>query len=131
MTAKIMSTTAITVASCFIGKPDIFFRVLCIMLVLDFLTGIMKALKTGTYRSNTFKIGLFKTTGYFISLVAVEQLDIMCKANGMFRNVMISFIVGNEGLSIVENLGVLGVKFPNVITNALANLRTHTSNIDK
>ena len=41
----------------------------------------------------------------------------------MFRTATAFFFIANEGLSIVENVGEMGVKLPAFITGALTKLR--------
>lgn len=36
-------------------------------------------------------------------------------SNGMFRSILITFLVCNEMISIIENLGQIGVPFPTQI----------------
>ena len=41
---------------------------------------------------------------------------------------LIMFFIGNEGISVMENLGIMGVKYPRFIANAFEVLKEQNSN---
>ena len=53
-------------------------------------------------------------------MLAVEQLGLQA---AMFRTGMILYIVATEGISVLENLGILGVPLPGFVAKALEQLR--------
>ena len=54
-------------------------------------------------------------------LVAV-RLDLL--AEGAYaRTAVLLFLIGNEGLSVLENLGLMGAPYPAFLKNALSVLR--------
>jgi len=58
-------------------------------------------------------------------IVAVAaQLDSIINLDGMaLRTVAISYYIANEGFSILENWGALGLPLPKALKDALAKLR--------
>nr|WP_315793065.1 phage holin family protein [Paenibacillus sp. BIC5C1] len=47
------------------------------------------------------------------------------------RDAMLMFIIGTEGISILENMGKLGLPVPKFITSALFKLRGEEDNQDE
>lgn len=60
-------------------------------------------------------------------LLAV-QLDRVMNAEKLCRTAVILFFIGNEGISIVENLGLMGVPMPAIVKNALEALKQKGNN---
>jgi hypothetical protein len=59
----------------------------------------------------------------FLIVIPAAQLDrITGNAAGVFRTSTAFFFITNDGLSIVENVGELDVKFPGFISSALTKL---------
>jgi toxin secretion/phage lysis holin len=51
------------------------------------------------------------------------QLDLLLGLEGFSRTAVILFFCGNEGLSIVENLGIMGVPIPDFIREKFQQLK--------
>ena len=65
-----------------------------------------------------------KKGAIFLIVILAAQLDrITGNAAGVFRTSTAFFFIANDGLSIVENVGEMGVKLPGFLTNALTKLR--------
>ena len=105
--------------------------VLVIFMVADYLLGCACALtgksaKTegGYFLSTVAFMGLLKKgTIMLVVLLAVQLDSAVGGAAPMFQTAAVFFYLANEGLSIVENCGLLGVPVPNVLKNALEALR--------
>jgi toxin secretion/phage lysis holin len=63
-----------------------------------------------------------KVAMLFCVLICV-QLDNVLGTPGVCRTAIMLFFIGNEGLSIVENMGLMGVPLPDYVKNALAMLK--------
>ncbi len=114
--------TAITTT--LLGGWDRALEILLIFIVLDYVTGIGAAMKTKTLKSSIGFEGLLKKGTIFLVVILAAQLDrITGNAAGVFRTATAFFFVGNEGLSVLENVGEMGVKLPSVIRSALEKLR--------
>lgn len=125
MREQISATLAVIVggAAYFVGGFDPLLSVFVTILVLDTLTGMLKAWNSGTYESRLFRKGFIHKIGYIIGILFAVQMDILLGGTGAFRDAVITFFVANEGMSILENLGDMGVSFPAVIQNAIKSLR--------
>lgn len=110
--------------------------VLIIFMVADYLLGCACALtgksaKTegGHFLSSVAFVGLLKKATIMLVVLLAVQLD---KAVGgaapMFQTAAVFFYLANEGLSIVENCGLLGVPVPKALKNALEALRDKGDN---
>lgn len=71
-------------------------------------------------------LGILKKAGILLSIIFASLLDMLVN-DGMpvFRTLMVWLSIGNEGLSIVENLAYLGVNMPVSIKEKLANFAQH------
>lgn len=61
---------------------------------------------------------MIKKVCIIICVIVANMLDYVLKTN-YIRNVVIISFITNEVISIIENLGLIGVKIPKVITNAI------------
>lgn len=114
------------VASYFLGGFDTAISVFATVLIIDTLTGMLKAWNLGEYESKKFRNGFIRKIGYIIGVILTVQLDILVKDNGVLRDIVLTFFIVNEMLSIVENLGAMGVTFPAQITSAIKSLNDKT-----
>ena len=117
-------------ASLYGGWPAMM-NVLMTMMAADYLTGVAcavrgKSPKTGGghFLSSVAFSGLLKKGAILLVVLVAVQLD---RATGtesaMFQTMATFFYIANEGMSIVENCGLLGVPVPGALENALEALR--------
>ena len=112
------------IASTLLGGWDKSLEILLIFIIMDYVTGIAAAFKTKTLKSSVGFEGLMKKGAIFLIVILSAQLDrITGNAAGVFRTSTAFFFIANEGLSVVENVGEMGVKLPGFITGALTKLR--------
>ena len=113
-----------------LGGWDRLLKGLCICMVIDFLTGLIlafifhKSLKTknGCGCSNEIFKGLAKKICILFLVALCVCVDNMTNTH-YIRNTAILFFIGNEGLSIIENTGQMGVPYPEFIKKALEALK--------
>lgn len=119
-----------TVVASMFGGWDYGVQTLLFCMVIDYVTGMIVAgvfqnsAKTGDGGLNS-QVGFAglckKVAGLFLVIIGV-RLDGM--VGGTYtRTAIIFFLVGNEGLSILENLGLMGVEYPEFIAKALSVLQ--------
>jgi len=114
------------------GYPVIFFIVVAL---IDWITGTMKALKSGNWASAVARGGLWHKTGEFISLLVAAGLDILIyciSANlpalginykAFLLPVVSVWYICTELGSILENIGELGAPVPAFLRRAISLLR--------
>ncbi|MCM3705309.1 phage holin family protein [Cytobacillus firmus] len=107
-----------------LGGIDKLLIAFVILMSLDYLTGITAALYTNKVSSkNAFK-GLMKKGAMFTLVIVATQLDIVLGNEGQFiRYAMLMFLIGTEGISLIENLGRLDVKLPKFLSEKFIQLK--------
>lgn len=112
-----------------LGGWDMALEILLIIISLDYLTGVMSAFKTKTVSSSEGYLGLIKKASIFVIIILAAQLDKMTgNTIQLFRNCTAFFFIANDALSILENVGEIGVKLPVFLHNALIKLRDTNNN---
>ena len=108
------------------GGWDSFLKALVMFMVVDYITGMVVALvfhksqktKNGGASSEVGYKGIVKKLCIFLLVALSVRIDEISGTHYM-RNATIFFFLGNEGLSVIENLGLMGVKYPSFIKKAL------------
>lgn len=114
----------------YLGGWDSALKVLVAMMAADYLTGVLVALiwrksnKTddGTLSSKAGFKGLCKKGVIILIVWLAVLLDDAMGANYVRTAVML-FFIGNEGVSLLENIGLMGVPYPQFLQKALQALR--------
>lgn len=106
---------------------------LLIFMGTDFLLGILIAAfwqksdksKTGAVSSDSAWKGLVKKGVTLLIVLVAHRLDITLGTEYIRPAVIIAFCA-NELISIIENLGIMGVPLPTVLTRAMELLQNKT-----
>lgn len=98
---------------------DIAILCLIVAIVLDYISGLIKAYNTKTLSSNIGFRGILKKVGILIIVMLAVLVDRVTVTNGSIRTLVIYYFVANEGLSILENLAQAGLPIPKSLKNAL------------
>lgn len=109
-----------------LGGWDKALQTLLIFIVIDYITGLIVAgifrksakTPTGGLNSTIGLKGIFKKVGEFILVVVASLLDGVLGLS-VIRYTVIIALVANEVLSIIENLGLMGVPIPKIIRKAI------------
>ena len=107
----------------FIGGVDGLMTALIAMMVLDYVTGIMCAIVDKQLSSAIGFKGIFKKV-LIVMLVGVAHIvDLHVVGSGeALRSAVICFYLSNEGVSVLENAGRLGLPIPEKLKVILAQL---------
>lgn len=113
-----------------LGGWDTSLKTLIIFMAIDYVTGILCALvwqkspksETGAFESKASLKGLIRKGAILLIVYIAALLDEMT-GHPVARTAVILFFVANDGFSIIENLGIMGVPMPEVIRNAFEMLR--------
>lgn len=108
--------------------------VLVFLMIMDYLTGLAAAYVRKDIQSNVGLIGLLKKFGFMCLVTLAFLLDylianflltlnIHLPVQGTFGVATTIVLVGNEGVSIIENLGAIGVPIPRFLRNAFQKLK--------
>lgn len=107
-----------------IGGWDMTLQVLLILMAVDIVVGVFKALYKGKFTSKEFRQGLISKAGFILVLILCFQLDtLMGNAQPVIRTTCAIFYITIEGSSIIENLGEIGVPIPKSVSKRLAKLK--------
>ena len=107
----------------FLGGWDIALQTLLIVIVLDYITGICKAIYNKKINSSVGLKGIMKKVGYLIIVAVAVILDRIAGNTGAIRTLVIYFFVANEGISILENWGGMSLPLPKKLTDTLEQLK--------
>ncbi len=119
-----------------LGGFDVILKFLVILMAIDYVTGVIIALvwkkspksTNGGVESHQSIKGLFRKGGMLLVVYIAVQLDLITGTDQFVRNAAIMFFIGNEGISVTENFGIMGVKYPPFISNAFEVLKERNSN---
>lgn len=104
-----------------LGGHDILLHILIAMVVTDYCSGIAVGIKNRELSSKTGFNGIIKKA-FIFSVVYMANLADIATGADIFRNVAVMFYISNEGISVLENLGKIGVKYPQKIKDFLIQL---------
>lgn len=106
------------VLSYFLGGFDQISKVLIYLTVIDYISGVIAAFYNKDISSKIGFKGILKKIAMFL-IVAVAVLLEKNLAIPTIRDIVIMFFVGNEGISILENVAETGLKIPEKLKNAI------------
>ena len=123
--------TAITLLGgwlgCFVGGLDGMLIALVVMMALDYITGVMCAIADHKLSSSVGFKGICKKV-FILMLVCVANIvDVHVVGSGSaLRAAVICFYLSNEGVSILENAGHIGLPIPEKLKVVLEQLHGRT-----
>ncbi len=115
-----------------LGGWDTAVQSLIIIMAIDYVTGVMIAAfwnssnktETGGLDSKAGFKGLAKKVTILLAVLLGVTLDRAIGTDAFARTAIILFFTANEGLSVVENLAIMGVPFPEKVKRTLEQLNT-------
>ena len=115
--------TLLTTVVYFLGGWDIALQTLLIMIALDYITGLLKAIHNKKLNSHIGLKGIVKKTGYLIIVAVCVLLDRVTGDTGAIRTLVIYFFVANEGISVIENWSQMGLPIPKIVSQTLEQMK--------
>jgi toxin secretion/phage lysis holin len=113
-----------TAVSAWLGGWDAALKVLVFLMIIDYATGFLGAIKGHRVDSEVmFWGGIRKGAILVVLAVAVLLDEMVSNPYPIFRTLSIYFYVSREGISVTENLGILGVPLPPGISRLLTQLQ--------
>lgn len=100
------------------GKWDLPLQILLTAIVLDYISGMLKAFYLGEVSSRVGYKGLIKKVGILFTIVVANLTDLILGLT-IFRSAICMFFVMNELISVLENIALLGVPIPEFLTSKL------------
>ena len=106
-----------------LGGWDIALQTLLAVIVIDYISGICRAIYKKELNSKVGIKGIIKKFGYLLVVALAVELDHIMGDTGTIRTLVIYFFVANEGISILENWGNMGLPLPQKIFDVLEQLK--------
>ncbi|MER2121877.1 MAG: phage holin family protein [Solibacillus sp.] len=96
-----------------------FLHLLLLLMGLDIITGIFKALKNGNLWSRKSLFGYARKILVLIVIIVANIIDQVLSLGGTLTFATVLFYIANEALSITENMAELGVLVPQNLAEKL------------
>lgn len=116
----------------FIGPVNGLLIALIVFVITDYITGLASAIVRKELSSSVGFKGLARKVLIFLIVGIANVLDVyVLGANAVLRTAVILFYMANEGLSIIENAGEIGLPIPKKLKEVLAQLRKKSGEDEK
>ena len=116
----------------FIGGRDNLLIALIVFMVTDYITGIMCAIADKKLSSSIGFKGICRKVLILIMVGIANLLDLHIIGTGsVLRTAIIFFYLSNEGVSLIENAGHLGLPVPKKIKEVLEQLHDRAEKEDE
>lgn len=116
----------------FLGGCDGLLFALLAFVVVDYITGVMCAISDKSLSSAVGFKGICRKVIIFILVGMAHILDTqVIGAGSVLRTAVIFFYISNEGVSLLENAGHLGLPIPEKIKTVLEQLHERTEKEEK
>lgn len=106
----------------FLGGLDGLITTLIALMVLDYVTGVLKSIYNKKLSS---EIGIKGIIRKVLMLIVIGVTWLIQNNLGIpaIREMVIMFFIANEAISLLENIAQMGIKIPNKLTSILLQLR--------
>lgn len=105
MTVKISIAGVGGVLSYLFGGFDNLMMTLLILMTIDYISGVLKAIYNRKINSQIGFRGIIKKVMILLLVVLASTLQTVLLSTVPIRDVVIMFYIANEGISIIENMG--------------------------
>lgn len=110
------------IASLF-GAWDKILWALVVLMVLDYVMGVIKAIYKKELSSSVGFKGLLKKISILVIVALSNVIQELMGGNIAIREIVIMFYIANEGISILENVAAVSTKMPQALKDILLQLR--------
>ena len=113
----------------FLGGCDGLLYALIAFVVIDYITGVMCAIINKQLSSEVGFKGIFRKVLIFLLVGIANIIDVQVIGTGaVLRTAVIFFYISNEGVSLLENAGHLGLPIQEKIKTVLEQLHDRAEN---
>lgn len=136
---KLTLIAAVSVVLAYFNALLIPIVVLVAVMVIDYISGMTSAKRTGELSSRLGVMGILKKVGY-LALVAVGMVvdylitsalvhvGVHIQINYCFAMIIIIWLIVNELISILENLSEIGVPIPDFLRKSIKKIKNSVEN---
>lgn len=125
-----ITTALLTATAVYLNQLSVPFLVLVIVMLVDYITGLIKAQLKGGLSSKIGIKGIIKKFSYIILVFVGIVIDYTIKYvipnyeyNIIFSLLITFWLITNELISITENLYIIGVPVPKFVTSIIKKLK--------
>ena len=111
----------------FLGGLDMLLKSIVILVILDYITGLLKSIYNKKLSSNTGFRGLIKKIIIFIVIATAYVIQGVLESVIPLREITIVFFICNEAISLLENASEF-VPIPSKLKEVLVQLRDKEEN---
>lgn len=120
--------TSFSIGGCiiglYIGSVTPLLMALIIFMIVDYCTGIFRAIIDHKLSSSIGFQGLLKKISILLMVGIANIIDVnVIQSGSVIKSAVTCFYISNEGISILENISKLGVPIPEKIKNVLLELQ--------
>lgn len=101
-------------------EVDKWLTIYLILTLIDFTTGLLKGYHEG-FKSRKLRDGIIRVCGELVSIIFAGVLDITLSIEILLISTKLLFCF-KQALSIIENLGILGIELPEIIKERIEDL---------
>lgn len=112
-----------------LGGWDVLLKSLVALVILDYVTGVLKAIYCKELSSEVGFRGLIKKVVIFIVVATSNIISAILSDSIPLRDIVIIFFISNEGISLVENAAEF-IPIPEKLKNILIQIREESTNED-
>ena len=114
----------------FLGGCDGLLYALIAFVVIDYITGVMCAIIDRKLSSAVGFKGIFRKVLIFLLVGIANIIDVQVIGTGaVLRTAVIFFYISNEGVSLLENAGHLGLPIPQKMKDVLEQLHDKSEGV--
>ena len=113
------------------GQADGLLYALIAFMTIDYITGVIVACVEHRLSSEVGFKGIAKKVLILLLVAVGHLLDVHILGGGaVCRSAVIGFYIANEGISILENCGAIGIPLPKKLLDVLKQLKDKEENND-
>jgi toxin secretion/phage lysis holin len=106
------------------GDHDGIFIALVVLIILDYISGVIAAIAEKNLSSEVGAKGIAKKVFMLLIVAVANIVDVNVIGEGnVLRSVVAVFYIANECISLIENAGRLGVPVPKKLLDVLEQLK--------
>ncbi len=101
------------------GNVDYLLKAFFSVIAIDFLTGILRAIKRREFSFSVVILGFIKKLGYMAVVITSVIMGSILNMGNTIRDMVIYTFVFNEIISILGNCKELGIIMPSILQKSL------------
>ena len=105
------------------GGWDALMKVLVVCMAVDYVTGVISAIKERRLSSKVGFVGILRKLTVFAVVVVAAQIDEALGLDAICRTAAVAFYTANEGISVLENAAAIGLPVPQKLVDLLGQLK--------